>query len=353
VKAILLGLLLAVGARAQTTPFAERLATAAAAYPDRPFEALDDLPPKLAQALELRGWPEKTYTNRQVELLFHSLPKVARGLKVLGLEFGVGRDPIQDSEPYLRKGAEQLLDWDVRGRVALDGLGARAHYRHPLGMRALSVGFLKYFDFSGLTGDVRDDIYHGLGTSPDIPRGGFELGVAGSINQYWGGATTFDNREGTKDGRETDRKRLRIEGGYSPLGDNPGKRWNYALIPQLNWQQRDVRDGAYISHKEGFGFAAGAAFQLALQRFVPPIPGDQATALPWFFFDRFKTRVDAGHNAITGTSVTLAAEVAVRLFEHLEVTGGGRVTYYPSPDGEDPRAKTLDPSAIVGLDLKY
>jgi hypothetical protein len=347
-----------LGQTAPKPPLPDALKAAAKADPSGRFEDKDlgPLPDDMRKELEKTGWPEHPVTNLDAWMAYERTKRTPFGLNVLGIELGAGHDQIKDdAEPYLRKGAPQLLDWDVRARVALDGLGARAKYRHPEGMRSLSVGFLKYFDLPGVlgAGGARDGVYHALGQTVDKPLGGFEAEVSGAINEHLGGATTYDHREAQKGERYSDKTSAGLTAGYSPLGDNPGKRWNYTLLAGLTHDSEKVRSPGYNADNSGVGWMAGVAFQTALHDL--PIPGLQPVPDPSkaIWFDRLKTKVAVSDSAISTVAVDVAAEVSFYVMQHLELTGGLDVTLRPNPNRADTEQKPVGFGAIVGIDLHY
>lgn len=280
-----------------------------------------------------------------------------RGPRIFGVEFGAVEEAQPDkNEPFLSKGLAGLFDWDIRARVSLSGLGGRAKYRHPGQLRGFSVGFLKYADWPGAVGlgPLRKDIYGAVGAVPEIPRGGFELGVSGAVNQYVGGATTLDWKESRKGDTELDRKTLTTGAGYSPLGDNAGKPWNYTLLAVLSYKELSAQEPGSSREWDGFGYAVGAAFQHALHE-IPITPPRKAKPGPKgaLWFDRFKTSVVMSQSQISSLSFKASAEVSFYLFEHLGLTTGLSATLTPSPDPEYYDEKTMRWDAILGMDLIY
>lgn len=320
----------------------EDLSSLARQQPDAPFKADKDWPESCKY--------EEGLTNRQAWDRLQecrAAPKVeSQGLRILGIEFSAGnRDRVQgDAEPYLRKGAPQLFDWDIRARIALDGLGGRAVYRHPGSMRSFSVGALKYFDLPKTLGldSARDDIYHAVGQTPDKPQGGFEVNASGAVNQYVGGTTSYDQKEVQKGDRWSDKRSIGTSVGYSPLGDNTGKTWNYTLIGGLSHESLSVRQPGYESDRSGLGYAFDVAFQKALNQIPVPVAR----------LDRLKTKLGVSQSAVSSFAVNAAAEVSFYLIDHLELTGGVKASWRPSP-GPDPEEKTLSAGGIVGVDIHY
>lgn len=279
-----------------------------------------------------------------------------RGPRLLGLEFGAGQDQIQkDNEPYLRKGVEQALDWDLRARVALDGLGGSARYRHPEGFRSLTVGFLKFFDWPesiGL-GQTRDSIYRGVGQTPDKPQGGFELGASGAINEYFGGNTTWDRRQSQKGDRYTSYDSVALGMGWSPLGDNTGKPWNYTLLGSIAKQSAHVSLPGQSEDRAGLGYSLGVAYQHALQDVPIPVLQPHPCKDCDFFFDRLKLSMNVSRSVISSFSVQAAAEVSFYVYKRLGLNFGVQGTFRPHPDPWIKEEDRLGANVIVGVDLRY
>jgi hypothetical protein len=368
------------------------LESAAAARPNEPFENEKLLPEGFLEFLKKKGWPSSKFTNKQVvELLDEykrTLPRPvplvptgeekpstprpaeeAHGLKLFGLEFGTQGDALQrENEPYLHKGADQMFDWNIRPRLALDGLGVSADYRHPH-MRSLSVGFMKYWDWPasiGLDG-TRDKLYSILGQTPSKPYGGFTAGISGALNPYFGGRTLFDWRQARQGEQDSDVKRVTLGTGFSPLGDNVGKRWNVTLLNDLIWENGKIQQPGYDVNRSGFGYSMGAAFQYAIGNlgvpWIPPPPtllnespdGKHKAATtppPQFYFDRFLGKVWVAQSQLSSLGINTSAQVSLYVLRYLKLMPELTVTYKPTIDPALPGENHWGIGFNLGIDIR-
>lgn len=265
-----------------------------------------------------------------------------RGLRILGIEMSGDRGAPDDHEPYEDKSLSGALDWDIRARVKFDGLGGRAKHRNPKGIRSLEVGALAYFDLPHAlgVGPARDDVYKTFGAAPDKQISGVELGVSGALNPYVGGATVYDQRSHVNSDRAVSRRSLGARVGWSPLGDNPGKPWNYTLLGGASYEERAVLAPGWLSDRSGLGLMAGVAFQRAMK-----------DVAPWL--KRGKARAWVDGSAVRSPGANAALELTVAVTDSLGVTGGVTTRYTPSPEAGNPEEKPWDWGGIVGLDLSY
>ena len=389
---------MAAGARAESpASFVETLRARAAAEPDGAFRADERTPAAFLELLESRGYPERAPTNAQALALFQA-PKDAGdapgrgpseikdriealaavpqgkpaselfdgaappkrpepyGLDFLGIELGLGEEGSRDrAEPYVPKGLDSALDWRVRARAALDGLGGSAHYRHPRSLRSVSATFIKYFDVfdaAGL-GAARDKAYAALGQTPYKSLGGFEASVYGAVDQYLGGAATFHRKLYAYGERRVDERALSAMAGYSPLGDNAGRRWNFTLLASLSRQALTAAQGGFHLDRDGLGAAAGAAFQYALRGTPLPGPSPARGQGPLVCWDRVKSQLLVSGSAVDSPALRASVELSLRLFRRVEATVGAALLYRPRPEKGNPMEKTLDPGALAGLDFSY
>lgn len=268
--------------------------------------------------------------------------KPGRGLRLFGIELSGDRAP-DANEPYNDKSADSALDWDIKARIKFDGLGARAKYRNPTALRSLSVGFLKYFDLPAAIGygPVRDGLYDAVGATPDKPNGGVELNITGALNPYLGGSTSYDSRSSVSGDMSVERRIIGSSVGISPLGDNPGKPWNYTFLLGVSHVERTVVSPGWMSDRAGFGYSAGIAYQRALKDVSPR------------WLKRVKGRGWVDDSAVRSVAANAAVELTVSLTNSLDVTGGVTGRFMPSPEAGNPEEKTWDMGGIFGLDLNY
>jgi hypothetical protein len=377
--------------QADPTPIIE---SAAAARPNEPFESEKALPEGFLEFLKKKGYPSPEFTNKRVAELLdeykRSLPRQvpllpapgekkpeprkeesneAHGLKLFGLEFGTQGDALsRDNEPYLHKGVDQVFDWNIRPRLALDGVGASADYRHPH-MRSLSVGFMKYWDWPasiGLDGP-RDKVYSILGQTPSKPYGGFAAGISGALNPYVGGRTLFDWRQAKQGDQDSDVKRVTLGTGFSPMGDNVGKRWNVTLLNDLIWEDGHITQPGYDVKRSGFGYSMGAAFQYAIGNlgvgWIPPPPTvlnespdakhkPATTPPPQFYFDRLLTKTWVSQSQLSSFGINTSAQISFYLLRYLKLMPELTVTYKPAPDPGLPGENRWGIGFNLGIDIR-
>lgn len=283
------------------------------------------------------------------------VPAAPRLPRALGVELGAGGDPIiADNEPFLRKGLEPL-PFDVRARVSVEGLGARAKILHPTGLRSLSVGALGYFDLLKAVGagSVRDKAYSAFGQAPEVTHGGFEAGISGAVNQKLGGATTYDARRAHKGERRIDKKVLTVNAGYSPLGDNPGKRWNYTLLAGASHSEVLIAEPGRRFEGRGYGYSAGTAVQWAFSQLPAPWTLSTTSSRKAFVADRLKTTLEVAQSRVSSLAATASAEFTFVLFRKVEMRTGLGAQWTPAPNPANPEEKSVHLRGLFGVNWRY
>lgn len=281
----------------------------------------------------------------------------AHGLNLFGIELGVGDDSFKrESEPYLPKGLPSLTDWKLSARARLDGLGVSARYRHPQSLlRSLNIGVLKYFDVLGAlrVGMERDDVLRAFGQTPEHPQGGFQALISGAVSQYVGGTTVFENKQTIQGDKLIQGKALLLESGYSPLGENPGKPWNFSFLASGRYDDSSLRQAATTTNRAGLGYSVGVVFQEALNQlhvpFLQPRPGAKGND---FTLDRLVTRVNVSQSAVSSLAATGAVQVSFWAFNHVKFETGIQLTFIPSPNRALANESTWNLGGIFGLDFR-
>lgn len=276
-------------------------------------------------------------------------------LKMYSLELGSGMDPLAHaSEPFARKGIPQPFDWDVKTKFSVEGLGFLARHRRPEHVGSLALAFLKYVDVPRAVGldHFNDEAHSLLGQTAEKPRGGFAVAVSGTMNQYLGGATSFDQKTTQKGDRWVDRATTVMSAGYSPLGDNPEKKWNYTLLGSVLHDKLFVKEPGFLVDDRGFGYFTGVAYQRAVHEMPFGVVKDPKDAkILWI--DRIKTQVGVGQSQVTSLAVSASAEVTFYLFRRLQLTTGVTSAFMPRPNPKNPLEKKINIGAIFGVDWRF
>ena len=389
--ALAIGLLFAraaVFAQAPVAPpsFGAAIERLAAQKPQETFDKPELLPPDFKKFLDGRGSPNEDCSNEKILSLYRQFqgskagldrvsggngskqdPRVAQagkkianvesdaGLRISGLAMGLPADPVvTQTAPSLRKGAGQPFDWDIQPRTGIDGVGIGLKYRHPAGFRSLTVGFVKHFDVASAIGldSFRDQLSSFFGVVPDKAQGGFGVDVTGAVDQYLAGSTTYDQKQVQQGDRWSDRGKFEVAAGFSPVGDNPNKPWNYTLLGSLVHESLAVNEPGYISNNEGLGYSAGVAYQRALE--TTPLGGFLTKPLADkgdFQFDRLKTTVGVSQSAVSSFAVNTSVSVSVYLFKCLKLTPGIKNAFIPSPDPHNEFERVFNPTATLDVVL--
>ena len=278
------------------------------------------------------------------------------GPRIFGIDLGSGHETDRDeNDPYLNKGFGQVFDWDIRAKVRLDALGARASYRHPRPLRGFSLGFRYYLDVPRTLqlDEPRDRVYKSLGADPPGKTSGFGLYGTAVINEHWGLAAEFDRKEETREDPGDFRRKYRrvasVSGGYSPLGENKGKPWNYTLLASLNHQRLESDQPGFGEDREGFGWSAGVALQRAIRSLPIPVLNPRGTR-EGLWVERIKTKVSFADSAVSSLSFDAVVGVTVFVSRHLEIFLGGGARWFRSPR---PPEGAVEPRGDFGLDLHF
>jgi hypothetical protein len=276
------------------------------------------------------------------------------GLRFMGIELGGGppeAKPTSD-DAFTRKGIAPYLDWDIRLRIPINGFGLRAAYRHPKQVRAFSFGGLVYYDWPGaIAGDFRDSWYDVFGSTPDKHLSGYRVDASAALDPSWGVNASYDDKSGLAAGRWRRGRTGTVGAGWSPLGGNPGKPWDYTVIANINFE-RLLRDypGLLADDRQGFGWLAGLVFQYALDGVPTPWLRPVPVFGPVTRLDRVKTTTTASASELYTLALKQAVELSFYLGRHLELTPGLWAQFRPEPT-PDPDEARFAMGATIGLDL--
>lgn len=272
------------------------------------------------------------------------------GLRFFGLDLGSGFDARDDArDPYMSKGIDRVLDWDVRALVALDGLGATFRYRHPQHIQGFTFSYKQYWDWPGaLAGGARDSLYKSLGSDPQKNKRYMDVAAAGNVNPEWGFNAEFNMQKWDEPGGTQFDRTSRLGAGYSPLGDNPGKPWNFTVLLSANEEALHWDLPGVQTQREGFGGSTGLAFQYALSGVpIPLLNSPTAKSLIWL--DRFKASITFDASQVWSFSVNPSAGVNAYVTKYLSVFLGANAKITPAP--HYPGEQKFGAGPNVGLDL--
>lgn len=278
-------------------------------------------------------------------------PRERRGLRFHGFELGAGGEPDLRDELAPYDGADVLdrvFDWDVKARVRLDSIGATARYRHPEGVRALRLSGRVFTDVPELAGveSVRDEAYDLLGRDLPARPGGFELGAAVQLDEHWGASASYRDKTETSPDRFTESESYSLGLGFTPLGDNEGKPWNWSLFGGVGHGEHTRVEDGVTEVKEGFGWSAGAAFRHALEQVpVPLLNPDGGRHEDGFWLDRFTASLGVSDTEYGPLTARAAVGVSAYLTKRLKLSCELGVTCTEDGDVE------FDPD--FGASLKF
>jgi hypothetical protein len=274
-----------------------------------------------------------------------------RGLRFQGLELGAWGETERDElAPYddVTGALDRVFDWDVKARVRLDSLGATARYRHPENLRSLRVTGRVFTDVPDLAGveSARDEVYDAVGRDvPDRP-GGWELGAAAQLDAYWGLSAGYRDKTASSPDRFTESETYSLGLGFTPLGDNEGKPWNWSLFAGVNHGEHTRVEEGVTDVKEGFGWSAGAAFQHALEQVpVPLLNPAGGRHDDGFWLDRFTATLGVSDTEYGPLTARAAVGASAYLTKHLKLSCELGVTC--TEDGD------VDFSPDFGASLKF
>jgi hypothetical protein len=249
-----------------------------------------------------------------------------RGLRFQGLELGAWGDTDRDElAPYddVTGALDRVLDWDVKARVRLDSIGATARYRNPEHLRSLRVTGRVFADVPDLAGleSARGEVYGALGRdAPDRP-GGWELGAAAQLDERWGLSLGYRDKTQESPERFTESETYSLGLGFTPLGDNEGKPWNWSLFAGLNHGEHTSVEDGVKDVKEGFGWSAGAAFQHALAQMpVPLLNPAGGRHDDGFWLDRLTAFLGVSDTEYGPLTARAAVGVSAYLTKHLKLS---------------------------------
>lgn len=274
-----------------------------------------------------------------------------RGLRLHGFELGGGADLESRDELTPYDGSDVLdraLDWDVKARVRVDSLGAVARYRHPEGLRSLTLSGRGFVDVPELAGGerARDSLYDAVGRDAPSKPSGFELGAAAQFDAYWGASLGYKDRADDSPDHHREAETWSAGLGFNPLGDNDGKDWNWSLFAGVNHQ--DVVDATpeRREEKDGWGWSAGAAFRQSLEAVpVPLLNPEGGRHDDGFWLDRWTASLGVADSEIGPLTVRAAVGASAYLTKHLKLSCELGVSCTEQGD--------VDFSPNVGANLKF
>lgn len=255
------------------------------------------------------------------------------GLRFSGVELGAGADLDRDAwNPYRERDGSTPFDWDLKLKLREDSVALKASYRRPDHFRSVTMSGKHYTDVPDLVGaaDARDGAYELIGRKPRAVKEGWEIALSAVVDEFWGVHTGFSDVSGGRDGTVIGDKIATVGAGYTPLGDNKGRPWNYSFFASLFHQRHETNERAAeaMGPGSGFGWAAGVSFSEALVQLKPDIPGyGRETGLFWL--DRYTLRLSCSQSELADLSVGAAAGLTAYCTKRLRLTGELSYSYVP------------------------
>lgn len=242
----------------------------------------------------------------------------------VGIEVGSDVDPdiLSPSSPL---GLDRLFEWDYRLVVREDRIGINAQYRNPGRLQKLTFSYRQRMDFpsrAGL-GPTRNRLYKSLGQKArarDV--NGYVVGSALVINPYWGVSLSHD--EYVKDNAtELFNQHATVLGlGYSPLGGNRGKPWNYTIDPSLSYEKLHALKPVAAVRKESFGYSLGTSYYHGLDGIAIPFAR-------WIKLDRVKLSGALADSEIGDFAVNTGVNLTAYMTRHIKLKLGAENSYTP------------------------
>lgn len=259
-----------------------------------------------------------------------------RGPRFHGFEIGQGHDDDTEArDPFLSEGLETVLDWDFRLRLREDNLGFKARYRDPGPLEAVTLGFKRYMDVPDAVGlgGARDALFESFGRSSSERSDGFEIDVSAVLTPYWGVGAGYGAREQTDllDAQSYSmRRHSDLSVGFTPLGRNEGRDWNFSLVGSVNHQEIERRGGETPFEGEGFGYSAGVAFHHAIDQlpvpWINPDGGRDRWGLSW---DRLRAGLLVSDSEVERLTLRASVGASIYLTRYLRASVEFAYSFFP------------------------
>jgi len=280
---------------------------------------------------------------------------LSHSLRRLAIEVGSGVDTGKEIlDPFVPKGIDRLFTWDLRLVLRNEGIALRGEYLNPPYFRKLSLDYRNRFDPYNKVGIgvTRDDTYKDLGLSVPRPSKGWGIGFAGVKNDYWGMGVDFDKILDRAGADRTLDRIIALSGGYTPLGQNEGRRWNYTWTAGVNHEDLDTTTKGVEDSQHGYGFDLGPVFQHGLDHVT--FPGASVLRLEdRFKLDRFKLRLIYSDSQIHPAAWTLGGDVTAYAYKRVRLSFGAQESFLPGPDKARFETKFGISILINFLDFKF
>lgn len=257
------------------------------------------------------------------------------GLHQWSLDLGSGAETDPDIlHPSVPIGLNRLFEWDYRVLIREDDIGVSARYRRPARIEQLTFNYKYRLDLParfGL-GHVRDEVYDWFNQTPDRDQRGFILGTAIVLNPFWGLTASHDELRFDAPVNHFIQQLTTLGFGWTPLGNNANKPWNYSINPSVSYERSHWFPPASLGEYEVFGWAIGPTFMYGLDEVdIPSVFGLKRR----FRLDRFRTSLQVSDSEISDFTVSLTVNLTAYATRFIKFSAGAESISRPSRGKHD------------------
>ncbi|HRY30176.1 MAG TPA: hypothetical protein P5079_09095, partial [Elusimicrobiota bacterium] len=225
----------------------------------------------------------------------------------------------------------------------------RAVRRDPGRFQKLTFSYRQRMDFptrAGL-GRTRNDVYESLNQntrSKDVR--GYVVGSALVCNHYWGISASHDEYVKTGPSDRFHHQTTVLGLGYSPLGKNQGRIWNYSVDPAVSFEKFHGLEPVAGVRYESFGYSIGPNFYYGLDWI-------RLGRQTWFTLDRFKVGTAISDSEIAKFAVSAGVNLTAYATRYLKLSLGVNDAYTPHDGKHQLNLKTGLSVRLVWADWHF